>query len=525
MNFKHLFVLIMSVTLAFTACSKKADEKPAEPTIPAIDIANFNKSIVPGDDFYQYVNGTWMQKNTIPPSEPRWGAFDVLNLENQKKIKTLFEEAASGSHNESDWLKIGDFYATGMDTNKIEKQGIAPLKPFMDKIDAIKTIADVQKVAGELSNFGIGSLFGTYAGADEKNSSLNIFNLYQGGLGLPDRDYYTQKDDRMNKIREEYVKHLTKMFELSGQTPEIAAKSANIVMKIETQMATASRKRIDLRDPVKNYNKMPLADLQKQTPKFNWNLYLENLGVKNPGDVNVGQPEFFVEISRMMEGVSVDEWKTYLKWNVLNETADYLTKAFVNQNFEFYGKVLSGSKELKERWKKVLNTTSGLLGEAVGKIYVEKYFPPEAKQRMLKLVGNLKIALEGRIKKLEWMSEPTKVKALEKLSKMAVKIGYPDKWKDYSSLKINRDSYVMNVLNANKFLVADNLNKVNKPVDKQEWHMSPQTVNAYYSPNGNEIVFPAAILQPPFFYLKADDAVNYGAIGVVIGHEIGRAHV
>jgi putative endopeptidase len=520
MNFKFLFVLIMSVTLAFTSCSKKAEDKPIEPTKPAIDLANFDKNIKPGDDFFRYVNGGWMKNNPIPADESRWGAFNVLNLENQKKLRTLFEEAAIGSNKESDWMKIGDFYSSGMDTNSIEKQGIAPLKPFMDKIEAIKTIEDVQKVAGEFNNYGISTLFGTYAGADEKNSVMNIFNLYQGGLGLPDRDYYTQKDDRMKKIRDEYVKHLTKMFELSGQTTEVAAKSAITVMKLETQMATASRTRLDLRDPIKNYNKMPLADLQKQTPKFNWNLYLENLGVKNPADVNVGQPEFFVEISRMMEGISVDEWKTFLKWKLLNETADYLSKAFVEQNFAFYGKVLTGSQQLQDRWKKVLNTTSGLLGEAVGKIYVEKYFPPQAKQRMLKLVDNLKIALETRIKKLDWMSDVTKTKAVQKLSKMAVKIGYPDKWKDFTSLAISRDSYVMNVLNANKFLVADNLNKVNKPVDKMEWHMSPQTVNAYYSPNGNEIVFPAAILQPPFFYLEADDAVNYGAIGVVIGHEM-----
>jgi putative endopeptidase len=461
-----------------------------------------------------------MNNNPIPASESRWGAFNVLNLENQNKLKVLFEEAASGKHKEADWLKIGDFYSSGMDTTEIEKMGITPLKPFFDKIDNIKSPNDLKKVIGELSSYTIQPIFYFYIGADDKNSSMNIANLYQGGLGLPDRDYYFPNDDRMKNIFAEYEKHLVKVFELYGLDAENAKNAAKSVINIETQLAAASSTRLELRDPVKNYNKMPLSELQKISPKFDWNTYFAELGIANPEEINVGQPKFYTTVSKLIETTSIDNWKLFLKWKVIKDASPYLNEAFVNQNFEFYGKVLSGSQEIQDRWKRVLNTTSASLGEAVGKIYAEKYFPASSKDKMLKLVGNLKLALKEHIQNLSWMTDVTKTKALTKLEKINVKIGYPDKWKDYSKLQISKDSYLMNVLNSSKFEMEENLAKIGKPVDRTEWGMTPQTVNAYYSPNMNEIVFPAAILQPPFFYPDGDDAVNYGAIGVVIGHEM-----
>lgn len=522
-NIKSLInIMLLSVLIVgFASCSESKIETVKKETVVAVDSTNFDFTIKPGDDFFTYVSGNWMKKNPIPDDESRWSAFNVLNKENQMKLKTLFEEAANGSHKESDWLKIGDFYSSGMDSVKIEEQGIKPLQTYFDKIDNLKNAAEVQSFMGELVLFGINPLFNLGIGPDDKNSNMNIANLYQGGLGLPDRDYYFPgNDERTKNILSEYEKHLGKMFELYGLSSTDAVKASKVVLKIETELAKASSTRLELRDPVKNYNKMALDELQKKSTNFDWKGYFTALGVNAPAEINVGQPKFYETVSNLIKKVSIDDWKIFLKWTILNDAAPYLNDAYVNQNFEFYGKVLTGSKTNQDRWKRVLNITSSALGEAAGKIYTEKYFPAESKEKMLKLVGNLKIALKQHIENLSWMSGETKAKALTKLEKINVKIGYPDKWKDYTSLKVSRDSYILNVLNSSKFEVSENLAKIGKPVDRTEWGMTPQTVNAYYSPNMNEIVFPAAILQPPFFYSDGDDAVNYGAIGVVIGHEM-----
>lgn len=520
-SFKVFSLLLITPMIFMTACSNKNDVKEPEAAVEkAIDSANFDFTVNPTDDFFRFVNGNWMKNNPIPDEESRWSAFNVLNLENQKKLLTLLEEAQSGKHSESYWKQIGDFYASGMDTSKIESDGIKPLKPYFDKIESIAGKQELVALAGEFASMGANPFFYLYAGADDKNSSMMIANLYQGGLGLPDRDYYFPKDERSEKILAEYKLHLKKMFVLYGMNEDDALSAAEKVLKIETELAGASSTRLELRDPVKNYNKYLVTDFAKRTSDFDWAVFFKSLGINQPADFNVGQPKFFEKVSELIKKVAIEDWKLFLKWKVLHEAAPYLSSDFVNQNFEFYGKTLSGSKKIQDRWKRVLNSTSGSLGEAVGKIYCEKYFPSSSKDKMLKLVSNLKISLNEHIRNLDWMGSETKEKALAKLEKMNVKIGYPDKWRDYSSLKVTRDSYIINVLNSGKFEMAENLAKIGKPVDKSEWHMTPQTVNAYYSPNMNEIVFPAAILQPPFFYPDADDAVNYGAIGVVIGHEM-----
>jgi putative endopeptidase len=407
-----------------------------------------------------------------------------------------------------------------MDTVNIEKTGIKAIQPELDKIAAIKTPLDVQKQIAYMQTSGMSTLFYFYAAQDEKNSNAIIGNFYQGGLGLPDRDYYLSPDPRSTEIRTEYVKHIAKMFELCGETKEQSAKIAAQIMQMETQLAKASSTRVALRDPVANYNKTNLDGLKKKFAQFDWTSYFQTLGLTKTEDINVGQPKFISEMAAMTVKIPVDQWKIYFKWHVISTAAAYLSDAFVKENFAFNGTVMRGITEMKPRWKRVLNETSGSLGEAVGQLYVEKYFPAKAKQRMLELCSNLKAALKDRIQNLKWMSDITKKEAIAKLEKINVKVGYPDKWIDYSNLTIAKNSYYENVSNASRFAFNRELAKIGKPVDRAEWGMTPQTINAYYSPNMNEIVFPAGILQPPFFFMNADDAVNYGAIGAIIGHEM-----
>ena len=407
-----------------------------------------------------------------------------------------------------------------MDTAIIEKLGIKAIEKELNKIKNIKNIEDVQNCIPEFQKFGISVLFHLFSTTDDKNSDMEIANLYQGGLGLGDVEYYSGDDKRSKEICEAYVAHIAKMFQLAGETIEKAEKNAVSVMSIETRLAKHSMTRVERRDPHKTYNKKTLIELQDISKNFNWTAYFINLDISDPGDIIVRQPEFFSEISKMMSDVSVEDWKAYLTWNLINRSAAYLSSKFVDADFGFYGTFLSGQKTIKPRWKRILSTTSASLGEPIGKLFVKKYFPPEAKERMEDLVANLKSSLANRIRKTDWMSEPTKLKALDKLSAMSVKIGYPAKWRDFSSLKIVSGSFITNIRNANYFEFKKNIEKIGKPVDREEWIMPPQTVNAGYIPTFNEIVFPAGILQPPFFFLDADDAVNYGAIGVVIGHEM-----
>jgi putative endopeptidase len=519
--YKSLCTLLagaFAVTLMVSCGNKKNNQKVEA----AINSTNLDTTTKPGDDFYQYANGGWLKNNPIPADKSRFGAFEEIDELNTTQLKGIMEEVAADKSAKAGSIKqkIGDFYTSGMDTVKIEKDGVKAIQSELDKIDALKTLADVQKQIAYNHAAGMPGLFGIYASQDEKNSEKIIAQLGQGGLGLPDRDYYLATDGRSKEIRAEYQKHLVHVFVLLGQPKDVAAKSAETVIKIETALATASTTRVELRDPIKNYNKMDLEGLKKIAPQFDWALYFSNIGLAQVKEMNVGQPKFFTAMAKLTKTIPVDQWKTYLKWNLVRSSSSYLSSAFDKEHFAFYGTVLSGIKQMKPRWKRVVDETSGSLGEAVGQLYVEKYFPAKAKERMIKLVGNLKIALNERIQNLKWMSAVTKKEAETKLEKINVKIGYPDKWIDYSKLTISKDSYFVNVMNANRFEVKRNLDKIGKPVDRTVWDMTPQTVNAYYNPNMNEIVFPAGILQPPFFYFDADDAVNYGAIGVVIGHEM-----
>jgi putative endopeptidase len=516
MNSKLIIIstIVLISAFAFNACKNESEMK-------AIDIANMDLGVRPGDDFDQYANGGWKQNNPLPADKSRYGTFDKLRDVAEVQLQKLFDKITSETHEPgSNGQKIADFYFTGMDTLTIEAQGAGPLMPYLYGIRAAQTIGDIQSLIITYHFAGSGTLFSFFGAADRQNSDWVIAQLSQGGLGMTDRDYYLNNDPRTVEIRGEYLQHLSKMFELIGDNPETAKQKADKVLALETRLAQASMSRLDRRDPHRTYNKMNLSTLTELSPGFNWVSFFNIMGFPNQEEINVGMPDFFAEISKMMQLVTVDDWKDYLEWGLINRSAPYLSSAFVDQDFYFYEKVMKGLEENRARWKRVQETTSGALSEAIGQLYVAEYFPPKAKERMLDLVENLRVAFGERIDQLEWMGDETKEKAHEKLATINVKIGYPDMWRDYSGLEVRRDNYLANVIRSRSFSAAYSREKINKPVDKSEWFMPPQMVNAYYSPSMNEIAFPAAILQPPFFYLDADDAVNYGAIGVVIGHEI-----
>jgi putative endopeptidase len=505
------FVLI---TTALNSCKTEEKEK-------AIDRADMDLKVNPATDFDNYANGGWKVNNPLPADKSRFGTFDKLRDAAEKQLQSLFTKVTSEKHEDGTvGQKIADMYNMGMDSATIEKQGAATLKPYLDEIATIKTSDDVQAMVNKYQVSGNGTLFAFFSSPDNANSNWVIAHLYQAGLGMSDRDYYLNDDPRSKEIRGEYLIHIGKMFKLSGNDEATSKVKAEKIMSIETQLAKASMTRLDTRDPNKTDHKMDLAGLTKLSPGYDWSKFFSAVGLPDQKEINVGMPEFFKEIGKMISEVPVDDWKAYLEWNVINSSASYLSSAFVDQNFNFYGKVMQGQEKIRDRWKRVQGVVSGSLSEAIGQLYVAEYFPPQAKERMVKLVENLRVSLGQRIDQLTWMSDETKLKAHEKLAAIRVKIGYPDKWRDYSKLEIKKDSYLDNVLRAWKFEFDFDRDKINKPVDKSEWLMPPQMVNAYYHPMMNEIVFPAAILQPPFFYLDADDAVNYGAIGVVIGHEI-----
>jgi putative endopeptidase len=506
---------LLALFVGALACKTEA------PKQKAIDLADLDPSVNPAADFDNYANGGWKKRFPIPDEKSRFGSFDVLADTGEVQVQKLITEIASTQQQPGTVAqKIADFYNTGMDTAKIEAAGLTPVQPLFDQINAIAGKQDVMNVVADFHTKGIYPMFAIFSDADQKNSEMVVAYLYQGGLGMPDRDYYMKDDPRSKEIQAAYIVHLQKMFVLAG-TDEAAAKSqAEKVYNIEKQLAAVSMTRLEQRDPHKIYNKMDVAGIQKVSPEIDWSKHFQAIGLENPGEFIVGQPAFMAELGKMLNTVSVDDWKVYLKWQVINSLDSYLTKAFVDQAFDFFGKTLTGQKADRPRWKKVQGATDYALSEAIGQMYVQKYFPAEAKQRMLDLVGNLKVSLGERIQKLDWMSDETKAKAQDKLAAINVKIGYPDKWRDYSALEVSTDSYVSNVLRARNFEFKHMIGKVNKPVDRAEWMMPPQMVNAYYNPSMNEIVFPAAILQPPFFFMHGDDAVNYGAIGVVIGHEM-----
>ncbi len=485
-----------------------------------IDPKNFDLSAKPQDDFDQFANGGWKKANPVPAAYSRWGAFNEVDEHNKLALHRILEDAAKAEHPNAIAKQVGDFYASGMNEAGIDAGGIAPLQPELARIAAVQTVPEVQAAIARLHRFNITAGFIFTSEQDPKNTTMMISANGQAGLGLPDRDYYLREDEKSKALREKYVAHVAKILELAGDSPEAAASGAQAVMKVETELAKGAKTRVALRDPVANYHKMPQADLQKLTPHFDWASYFSAIGVAAPGEIDVGQPEYLQTFDATLAAQPVPEWQAYLRWHLLHTAAPYLSSAFVNENFEFYGRSLTGAKELRERWKRVLDSVDASVGEALGQLYVAENFPPESKARMLKLVENLREALHDRIETLEWMDAPTREKALAKLAAFGVKIGYPDKWIDYSKLQVDRGAYVLNVLRAREFNAQRELAKIGQPVDRSEWGMTPPTVNAYYNPTMNEIVFPAGILQPPFFDAKADDAVNYGGIGAVIGHEM-----
>ena len=521
-SFKTITTSLFLGAVFLTSCSQQSTEKkekPMENKVSAIDAKDMDLNVKPGVNFFEYANGGWMKTNPVPSDKSQYGSFTVLYDNNQEQLKSLINELTQ-QENEANTnaQKIADFYKSGMDTAKREALSIKPLLADLEKVKAVSNIDDFIKTIGEFHSEGISGLFYFSDVQDEKNSKNVISILYQGGIGMPDRDYYVSEEKRMQDIKAEYEKYVAKMFQLAQFNN--AEDKAKTVLDIETKLAENSFTRLELRDPFKNYNKMNLEELNKIANNIPWNLYFQTIGLDYTDEINVAQIPFIEKLSALIKSTSIEDLKTYLQWKLINSEASSLTDEFGKTQFDFYGTVLSGQKEQRPRWKRILSTTDGALGEALGELYVKKYFPPSSKERMIKLVDNLRKSFAHRITKLAWMTDSTKEKALEKLDAITVKIGYPDKWEDYSSLEITADNFYQNIKNVKKFNFKKSLERIGKPHDKTRWGMTPQTVNAYYSPNSNEIVFPAAILQPPFFYENADDAVNYGAIGVVIGHEM-----
>lgn len=518
MRKRKMFPFLAAGIVALASCNTPQKEVVK---IAAINPANMDTTVAAGTDFYEYACGGWIKNNPLKPEYARFGTFDQLLENNQEQLRVLIEELSATPHEAGSVAgKIGALYAMGLDSTKLNADGVAPIKEELAAINALATKSDVSKMVATLHKEGMAPFFALFVDADEKNSAMNIVHLYQAGIGMGDRDYYLLEDEGSAKMRDAYRAYINKLFTLAGSSPEQADAAVDAVMKIEKAIADISYGREDLRDSQKNYNKLAYEDFKQIESPLDWDVYFESMGLAGLKELDAKQINFYKDMNKALQNTTVDEQKYYLAFNLLSAAAPYLSDDFVDADFEFYGKVMSGKQEQQPRWKRSLNTVNGALGEAVGEMYVEKYFPASSKEKMLTLVGNLQTALSERINGLEWMSDTTKAKAQEKLAAFTVKIGYPDKWRDYSGLEIKDDSYWANVRRSNIFDMAYQLADVDKPVDKSRWHMNPQTVNAYYNPTTNEICFPAAILQPPFFNPDADDAVNYGAIGVVIGHEM-----
>ena len=492
------------------------------PPTKFIDPANMDLSIKPGDDFFDYANGTWLKENGIPAKETRWGSFNILRQENTDKLLGLLKEVSANAGQPKGSLKqrVGDLYASGMDSVAIEKVGFDPIKPDLARIDKITDLNGVvNEMIVERVNGDASPLFGAGVGADSKHPNVNIVEFRQGGTSLPDRDYYLKDNDRNRKIKDAYKKYIVTLFTLTGTQPEQAAKNAETILTIETALAKAQMSRVEMRDPNKTYNKYAVKAFDQITPHLNWSQLLPQMMLNGVDTVNVAQPDFFKSADALLTSTSIEDWKVYLDWNMLKGSASALSSPFVKANFEF-SSALNGQKVQAPRTERMSAIVDGSVGELLGQLYVEKYFTPAAKEYMVNLVNNLKSVLGDRIKRLEWMSDATKQKALNKLNAFTVKIGYPDKWQNYDGLEIDRNDYYSNLKRISKWRYNYNVSQLGKPVDKKRWGMTPPTVNAYYNPTNNEIVFPAGILQFPFFDFKADDAVNYGGIGAVIGHEM-----
>lgn len=512
---------VAAATLAFAMLTSCAGQKEAK-SISGINLANMDTTVSAGTDFFRYACGGWNDAHPLTAEYSRYGTFDELFENSQTQLRELIEGLAAQKNNQagSAAQKIGDLYNMAMDSVTLNKQGAEPVKAMLDKIAGLKDKNEIVPMMTEMAHIGIGTYFRSYVYADPKNSSLNIFQMGQGGINLGEKEYYLDTDSITQNIREQYKLYIGKLFQLAGFSEADAQQKVADVMEIETAIAKVSRSATELRDPEANYHKMSFDELKKTIAGIDWDAYMKGLGIQAPAELNVEQVEPIQEVARLMNTLPLSKHVSYLEYNLLDAAASCLSDDFVAARFDFYGKVLSGRQVNQPRWKRAVNSVNGMLGELVGEMYVEKYFPAAAKERMVKLVKNLQTALGERIDAQEWMSDSTKIRAHEKLATFHVKVGYPDKWKDYSKLEIKNDSYWANVCRASEWRFNDMYSRIGKPVDKDEWLMTPQTVNAYYNPSTNEICFPAAILQPPFFNMEADDAANYGAIGVVIGHEM-----
>ena len=514
------------VAALLVSCSSDNKENKL-PEGVGINLSDMDTTTKPSDDFFKFVNGGWIAKNDIPADLGAYGSFHELREENQKVLLEILRKAGENEQYKegSDQRKAADFYTVGMDSLMAERAGASVLKPFLDKIESIENKKDIQEYLEQDVMQGGSAFFNIAVFPDLKKSDRMTAYLTSGGIGLPERDYYLKTDDKSKEIREKYVGHLTNLFVLAGTEAAEAKKNAEVVLNIETRLAKNMLSKEDSRDPYKSYFPKSITDLTKLAPSLDWKDYLSSVDI-NLDTVIVTEPAFLQEYDKIVKDTQLADIKTYLRAGLLRTASPFLNHAFVEESFNFNQKYLTGVEQLRPRWKRVLTTTNNLIGEAIGQLYVDETFPPEAKQKAMEMVDNIKLAFADRIKQLDWMSDSTKEMALKKLSTFNVKIGYPEKWIDYSSLEVSKDpeeaSYYSNVLNANRFESKRLLAKLGKPVDKEEWEMTPQTVNAYYNPLFNEIVFPAAILQPPFYDYRADEAINYGGIGAVIGHEISH---
>jgi putative endopeptidase len=521
------FILLASAGIIFTFSQAIAnDDRKGQTTKDEhkkfIDPAHIDTTVRPGDNFYLYANGTWMKNNPIPAKETRWGSFNELRDFNANAVRNILEEVSKDVNAPKGSIKqrVGDFYASGMDSLAIQKLGFSVIQADLSRVSKLKSLNDVLNELAVQRINGMGSpLYSFYIGQDRKNVTRMVPQLAQGGTTLPDRDYYLKDDNRSKTIRDAYLKYITQLYTLIGEDENQAAQHSKTILRMETSLAAAQMSRVEMRDPHKTYHKYAVAELNQLTPAINWQEQLSKMKVNGQDTVLVNSPDFFKEASDQLAKNSVDDWKVYLSWNILKNAAPVLSTPFVEANFSFT-QVLSGQKVITPRWQRVFNTVDSQIGDLLGQLYIEKHFKPEAKARMQELVSNLASTFETRIKVLDWMSSETKVKALQKLHQFTKKIGYPDKWKTYDGLSISRDNFFQNIRQANTWEYNDMIGRLGKPVDKTRWGMTPPTVNAYYSPVNNEIAFPAGILQFPFFDFDADDAVNYGGIGAVIGHEM-----
>ena len=519
---RQIAVALSLVLLVSVVGCRYSQEEEKEYTTNerGLDRRNLDTSVAPCEDFYQYANGMWMERNPIPAEYSIWSISNEMRERNNVLLRDLLEEAAaSGAAKGTNEQKVGDFWTTGMDTEAVEAAQAGPLSADLERIGKMSDLEDLQAIVSDLQLEGIGVVFDYGVFQDLMDSEKYIFYAVQGGLGLPDRDYYLREDEESASLRENYVAHVSRMLQLLGDTPEDAQLAAEAILALETRLAEASLTNVELRNPENYYNIQSVADSDKATPNFSWSAFLDHLGLGELNTFSYAHPKFFAEMNVLLAAEPIETWRAYLRWNLIGNLAPYLSTNFVDEDFDFFSQTLQGTEEQRPRWKRVTARVSGSMGEALGQVYVERAFPPKTKARADEMIENLRAAVGMRLQGLEWMSDDTKARAMEKLEAFNSKIGYPDKWRDYSSLEIGLDSYVGNVRAGNVFETRRNLDKIGKPIDRDEWGMSPQTINAYYSPVMNEIVFPAAIMQPPFFDGDMDDAVNYGGMGSIIGHE------